>query len=165
MLKAELRVGLEAGSVYIGHAGGGGHFVFSIVGDCANTASRIEGLNKHIGTQILATGSVVEGIEGLLVRPLGAFQFVGKTDALPIVEILAQNTTASASQVLLSERFAEALASYHASRWEKAMTSFENILSDYPDDGPTRFYLARCRQYQDGAPQPDDPGVIRMDAK
>jgi hypothetical protein len=22
------------------------------------------------------------------------------------------------------------------------MTSFENILSDYPDDGPTRFYLA-----------------------
>jgi hypothetical protein len=42
-----------------------------------------------IGTQILATGSVVEGIEGLLVRPLGAFQFVGKTEALPIVEILA----------------------------------------------------------------------------
>jgi len=165
MLKAELRVGLEAGSVYIGHAGGGGHFVFSIVGDCANTASRIEGLNKHTGTQILATDSVVDGIEGLLVRPLGAFQFVGKTEALPIVEILAQNTTASASQVLLNERFEEALASYHASHWEKAMRSFENILSDYPDDGPTRFYLARCRQYQGGAPQPDDPRVIQMDAK
>lgn len=139
--------------------------MFSIVGDCANTASRIEGLNKQIGTQILATDSVVDGIEGLLVRPLGAFQFVGKMEALPIVEILAQNTTASAGRVLLNERFAEALASYYASHWEKTMTSFENILSDYPDDGPTRFYLARCRQYQDGAPQPDDPRVIQMDAK
>lgn len=165
MLKAALRIGLEAGPVYIGHAGGGGHFVFSIVGDCANTASRIEGLNKHIGTQILATDAVLDGLEGLLLRPLGAFQFVGKTEALPIVEILARDSNASEKQVALTERFAEALAVYRASRWEKAAGSFEQILIEYPDDGPTNFYLARCRQYLNGAKPPDDPQVIRMDAK
>ncbi len=47
---ARLRIGLEAGWVYVGHAGGGGRFVYSIVGDSGNTASRVEGLNKHIGT-------------------------------------------------------------------------------------------------------------------
>ena len=46
----------------------GGHFVYSIVGDCANTASRVEGLNKHIGTQLLATESVVAGLDNILVR-------------------------------------------------------------------------------------------------
>jgi adenylate cyclase len=165
MATASLRIGLEAGQVYIGHAGGGGKFVFSIVGDCANTASRIEGLNKHTGTQILATDAVVEGIEGLLVRPMGAFQFVGKSEGLPIVEIIAQRSSASEEQVLLTERFAETLARFHASQWEKAAAGFEQILSSYPQDGPARFYLARCRQYLDGAPPPDDPGVIRMQSK
>jgi adenylate cyclase len=165
MPTASLRIGLEAGQVYIGHAGGGGKFVFSIVGDCANTASRIEGLNKHIGTQILATDSVVDGIAGLLIRSLGSFQFVGKSEALPIVEVIAQHTSASQAQVLLTERFAETLASFHALQWKKAAAGFEQILSSYPEDGPARFYLARCRQYLDGAPQPDDPGVIRMQSK
>jgi adenylate cyclase len=165
MATASLRIGLEAGQVYIGHAGGGGKFVFSIVGDCANTASRIEGLNKHIGTQILATDSVVDGIAGLLVRPLGAFQFVGKSEGLAIVEIIAQHSNASEEQILLTERFAETLARFHASQWKEAATGFEQILSRYPQDGPTRFYLARCRQYLDGATQPDDPRVIRMQSK
>lgn len=165
MPNAALRIGLEAGSAYIGHAGGGGHFVFSIVGDCANTASRIEGLNKYTGTQILATDTVVKGIDGLLLRPLGAFQFVGKNDALPIVEILAQNSQASVQQLLLTERFEEALTSYHAGHWETAEQRFQKILADYPNDGPTGFYLSRCRQILDGAPQPEDPKTICMDTK
>jgi adenylate cyclase len=46
LFSQSLRIGLEAGMAYVGHAGGGGHYVYSIVGDCANTAARIEGLNK-----------------------------------------------------------------------------------------------------------------------
>lgn len=165
MLKASLRVGLESGNFYVGNAGGGGHFVFSIVGDTANTASRIEGLNKHVGTQILATQAVVEGLEELLLRPLGAFQFVGKTEAIPIVEIMAATTDAAAGLTHLSQRFSAALAIFHAAQWASAAAAFAAMLEEFPDDGPTRFYLARCQLYLSGAPLPDDPRVIRMDAK
>ncbi len=109
MLGAKSRIGLESGWVYVGHAGGGGHFVYSIVGDCANTASRVEGLNKHVGTQLLATESVVAGLGNLLVRPLGRIQFVGKSEALPIMEIVAAKNSASPDQIFLCERFSEAL--------------------------------------------------------
>ncbi|MGH8547688.1 MAG: CHASE2 domain-containing protein, partial [Methylococcales bacterium] len=71
LLSQSLRIGVESGMAYVGHAGGGGHFVYSIVGDCANTAARIEGLNKQVATQFLASGSVMEGIDGLLTRFLG----------------------------------------------------------------------------------------------
>lgn len=165
MLQASLRVGLEAGHFYIGHAGGGGHFVFSIVGDTANTASRIESLNKHTGTQILATQAVVEGLDGLLLRPLGEFQFVGKTEAIPIVEIMASTAEATDRQRQLADRFAEALAVFHTAEWEKAAKAFEAVLKDFPDDGPSRFYLARCQLYLSGTQPPDNPRVIRMDAK
>jgi len=166
MLQAALRVGLEAGHFYIGHAGGGGHFVFSIVGDTANTASRIESLNKHTGTQILATQEVIEGLEGLLLRPMGDFVFVGKTEAIPIVEIMAAAAEATDTQRRLAERFAEALAIFHTADWVKAAVDFEALQTDFPNDGPTRFYIARCKAYLSGASQPpDDPRVIRMESK
>ncbi|MCP4410818.1 MAG: adenylate/guanylate cyclase domain-containing protein [Gammaproteobacteria bacterium] len=163
--ESSLRIGLEVGTVYVGHAGGGGHFVFSIVGDCANTASRIEGLNKHIGTQILATSAVVEDVEDLLLRPLGGFVFVGKTEPLPIVEILSTRSSARVEQVQLCERFAEGLEAFHNGQWPKATQRFESILMDYPTDGPSRFLLGRCAQYRAGQSVPEDPGVIRMAAK
>lgn len=166
MLQAALRVGLEAGHFYIGHAGGGGHFVFSIVGDTANTASRIESLNKHTGTQILATQEVVEGLEGLLLRPVGDFVFVGKTEAIPIVEIMASTAEATDRQRLLAERFAEALAIFHTADWASAAAAFEELQKAFPDDGPTRFYIARCLAYLGGTIQPpDNPRVIKMEAK
>ena len=166
MLQAALRVGLEAGHFYIGHAGGGGHFVFSIVGDTANTASRIESLNKHTGTQILATQEVVEGLDGLLLRPVGDFVFVGKTEAIPIVEIMASAAEATERQRMLAARFAEALAIFHTADWVKAALAFEALQKEFPDDGPTRFYIARCKAYLGGTTQaPDNPRVIKMEAK
>lgn len=165
MLKSSLRIGLESGHFYIGHAGGGGHFVFSIVGDTANTASRIESLNKHVGTRILATSEAIEGLDGLLLRPLGAFQFVGKTEAIPIVEIMATTAHQTEAQLQLAEGFAAALETYQSGDWQGAADRFTALLAQYPDDGPSGFYLARCRTYLEGAPAPDDPGVVRMESK
>ena len=149
----------------LGPRSNGGHFVYSIVGDCANTASRVEGLNKHIGTQLLATESVVAGLDNLLVRPLGRFQFVGKSEALPIMEIVAPRNSASPDQVLLCERFSEALDTFQKAQWGRAADRCKDILASYPGDGPARFYLSLCERYQSGAAEPDDPRIIRMDAK
>ncbi len=164
-INTNIRIGLEAGTVYVGHAGGGGHFVFSIVGDCANTASRVESLNKHLQTNLLATGAVIEGIDNLLIRQLSKFQFVGKTEALPIAEIVSAKDTAPTQQHEFCEKFSEALDLFHKARWQQAQESFVRFLEQYPDDGPTKFYLAWCQRYISGDAYTDEPGVIRMEAK
>jgi adenylate cyclase len=164
LLSQSLRIGLESGMVYVGHAGGGGHFVYSIVGDCANTAARIEGLNKHLGTQILATRAAIDGVEGLLSRFLGEFIFVGKTEALPIYEIMGREEIAGESQRQLRDRFAQAMDVMKDARWSDAGDVFEDILRDYPDDGPAGFHLARCRRHAE-APPAHAPWQVRMDSK
>jgi adenylate cyclase len=166
MAGAKLRIGMETGEVYVGHAGGGGHFVYSIVGDSANTASRIEGLNKHVGTQILATRSVTAGFgDDLLLRDIGRFRFVGKTGALPIVEVLSRRDNATPAMIELCERFAEALDRFDRADWKDAAKHFEAILGTYPQDGPSGFYLDLCNRYLKGQAPADDPGVINMTAK
>ena len=165
LFKSDLRIGLESGSVYIGHAGGGGHFVFSIVGDCANTASRIEGLNKHIGTQILATQAVVAGLDGILIRFIGDFLFVNKRQETPVYEIMANLETATAEQNELCKRYAVALLSFQNAEWDNAVQLLTRLLQDFPDDGPSQFIRARALHYKQGINLPDNARIIRMDVK
>ena len=163
--EASLRIGLETGEVYVGHSGGGGHFVYSIVGDCANTASRIEGLNKHLSTDVLATESVIEGIDDLLMRPLGQFVFVGKTEPLPIIEILSLATDATALETELCERFAAGFDLFMKAEWKKASKEFKSILKSFPHDGPSRFYFSQCQQRINATSLPDNPYIITMTEK
>lgn len=159
------RIGLEDGRFYLGHAGGGGRMSYSILGDCANTAARLESLNKHLGTHILASDSVAEDVDGVLKRRLGDFRLVGKAEPIGIVELMSAEGTATEAQRRLCERFAESLEVFGAADWTRASGLFEALLREDPEDGPARFYLAQCRSYLGGAMPPRNPAIIEMAAK
>lgn len=160
-----LRIGLEAGMVHVGHSGGGGKFVYSIVGDCANTASRVEGLNKQIGTHVLATETVIEGVEDFFIRDVGRFQFVGKTEGLRVFEVMSTMQDASDAQKNLRDKFSAAIKVYQSADWRAAQKLFETILAAYPKDGPTQFYWQQCQGYLDGESAPEERDVILMTKK
>jgi adenylate cyclase len=161
------RIGMQDGDFYLGHTGGGGRLAYSILGDPANTAARLESLNKHLGTHILAADSVVSGLDGLLTRPLGRFQLKGRAEATALAEVVALAEHATPQQRDLCERFAAGLSAFRAHQWQRASELFEGVLGDWPDDGPAGFYALRCEQIAaDGAGETDpDPDVIRMDMK
>lgn len=159
------RVGMDFGQFYLGHAGGGGHYAFSILGDTANTAARLESLNKHLGTHLLATLPAIDGHEGLLLRPIGDFKLVGKAGPTAIVEVMSRRDDADAGSVELCERFAEALESFRAGDWTGSAQRFEALLTTNSNDGPSRLYLDRARQFAANPPNVADPTVIEMEDK
>jgi adenylate cyclase len=157
------RIGLNAGRVMVGNVGGGRRFAYSVVGDPVNTAARIEGLNKQLGTRILATDVVALGLPELLLRPLGRFLPVGKSRPLRLVEIVGRQ--GEPHDACLLEAFARGLARFEAGCWNEAAACFEAILAEHPSDGPARFYVERCRRPQGGAAPPTEPGLIRLEHK
>ena len=94
-----IRIGLHAGEFAMGNVGGGRHYEQSVLGDVINTASRIEGLNKKLRTRILASGPIAADLRAILFRRLGIFQLVGKSEAVPIFEVIQQNEQATTEQV------------------------------------------------------------------
>jgi adenylate cyclase len=164
-LRLNARIGLQDGQFYVGHTGGGGHLAYTILGDPANTASRLESLNKQLGTHVLAAQSVVAGLSaGFLTRPVGSFRLVGKAEPTPVSEIVAQRLEATESQIDLCSKFSTAVDFLRTQKWDEATTLLNSILEQHEDDGPTRFYLARCQQYT-AEEWGSDPTIILLDQK
>lgn len=157
------RIGLHTGWVVLGNVGGAGHFAFSVLGDTVNTASRIEQLNKQLGTYVLATEAVVAELDEFLVRPLGRFQVIGKKEVLRLSELRGLADEPHDARLLAN--FAQALAWFEEQRWQDAARQFETVLADHPTDGPARFYLDRCQLYLSLATVPFEPAVIRLERK
>ena len=66
--KLEIGIGVNFGKAFVGHLGHPKHRQFAVVGDPVNIASRIQGLTKETGCQILISNSILKGIEeGTLV--------------------------------------------------------------------------------------------------
>lgn len=159
------RVGLQDGHFYLGHTGGGGRLSYSILGDPANSAARLESLNKKFGTRILAARSVVEGLEGFAVRPLGEFQVVGKTTALPVVEIIELASECQPETEQLCQGFAESLEDFFAGRWDAAAESFSRLASLFPEDRASAFYQDVSRRYAAGSAPSEHPTRLTMTEK
>jgi len=159
------RIGLQDGDFYLGHTGGGGRMAYSILGDPANTASRLEEMNKHLGTQILAGRTVVDGVEGIVVRPVGSFKLLGKGEGTPTVQVLGESENATPAQIRLCEEFAVALGLFEQGRWQDALESFSAILERYPDDGPSGFYASVCRDKLEAGVPAEPPAPLVMTSK
>jgi adenylate cyclase len=159
-----IRLGLHAGEIFLGNVGAGGRFAFRLVGDIVNTASRIESLNKVLGTRLLATEAVVAEVDGLLLRPLGQFRLKGRRTATPVVEILSTQEHASAAQITLCAQFARALQAYQeAGGCHEAAEHFRAVLEQFPEDGAARFYLHQCLSRIASSATEDDATIIRID--
>ena len=144
-VKLPIRMGLHCGEMRVGFVGGKENAAYRAVGDTVNTSARLEGLNKLLGTRILVTTALVDGVAGFITRPTGNFMLAGKAQAINVLELIASADESEPRLVEMIARFAEALARFKAGEWQAAAQAFDALAREFPDDGPIRFYAATAR--------------------
>ncbi len=161
-----LRVGVNSGEMIAGPMGYARKLNYSVLGDTVNLASRLEGANKEYHTSMLIGRQTWEmAREVVETRPLDLLRVKGKTQPVPVYEIMARKGGLDEKRSRLRDVYLEGLAHYRERRWTEAAGCFRSALELDPEDGPSQTYASRCAHDLKNPPGSDWDGSFQMDRK
>lgn len=136
----ETRIGVHTGEVIVGNFGGSTIFDYRALGDPVNTASRLEGANKYLGTRVCLSQATLDGCPDLPVRPVGRLRVAGRQEPIMVYEPMA----ATDGQAVHREAYAQAYAAMTAGS-SAAAGRFQRLHEDSPGDRLVQLHMARLK--------------------
>ncbi len=138
------RIGVHTGQATIGNFGSLDRMEYTALGDAVNTAARLEGLNKYLGTRIAVSEATRARCTGVSFRPLGNITLKGKLSALRVYEPLRDG---DADYIGRYEAAYAALEQHD----QAALALLTALSEERPTDGCVAMHLGRLRHGESGA--------------
>ena len=142
-----MRVGIATGHMIVGNIGSERNLEYTCIGDTVNYSSRLEGINKMYGTDIIIDVFTKKHVEhDLLLRELDTIQVKGRAQGSQIFEVMAESNNTSPEQIRIKADYEAALALYRKGEFILAEEAFESLFNT-SNDIPSKKMSERCREY------------------
>ena len=151
-------IGIDTGWLMLGTIGGARRLAASVIGDAANTASRLEGATKVYGASVLVTEHTRGGLpdpSAWRLRPVDRVRPKGKRNPVTLYEVLDGLPEAElAGKTASLSAFGQAFDLYQSARPGDALVLFAEALRLCPSDRAAQLYVGRCWQLiEHGVPE------------
>jgi len=147
-------IGINQGEVIVGNIGSQEHMDPTVIGDSVNLASRLEGLTRIYGIDILVGVTAAELVrDEFHLRSIARVQVKGKTKPVDTFTLIgARNEDVDSELLKWLESYEEGLEKFRARDFTEAKILFSRFLEFYPDDLLAKMYLDRALEYEQQPP-------------
>ena len=158
-------VGINTGLMNIGNMGSEFRMAYTVLGDTVNLGSRLEGLTKNYGVDIMVSEYTKDAVPDFEYRFLDKVRVKGKDKPVTIYEPIGPKSEITQEIIDELEQYKLALESFHAQEWDNASKVFTALTDKQPERMLYKLYLDRINIYREDPPDDNWDGVFTHTSK